>query len=40
MKEQTKKPHRWRKRILIFLLVNFMVIVLALLAGCFTSGKG
>lgn len=33
MKEQTKKPHRWRKRILIFLLVNFMVIVLALLAG-------
>lgn len=33
MKEQTKKLHRWRKRILIFLLVNFMVIVLALLAG-------
>lgn len=33
MKEQTKKSHRWRKRILIFLLVNFMVIVLALLAG-------
>lgn len=33
MKEQTKKPHHWRKRILIFLLVNFMVIVLALLAG-------
>lgn len=33
MKEQTKKPHRWRKRILIFLLVNFMVAILALLAG-------
>lgn len=33
MTERTKKPHRWRKRILLFLLVNFMVIVLALLAG-------
>lgn len=33
MKEQTKKPHRWRKRILVFLLVNFMVAILALLAG-------
>ena len=33
MSERTKKPHRWRKRILLFLLVNFMVIVLALLAG-------
>ena len=33
MKEQTKKPHRWRKRILVVLLVNFMVAILALLAG-------
>lgn len=32
-KSTKKKPHRWRKRILIVLLVNFLVAALALLAG-------
>ena len=32
-KTKGKKPHKWRKRILLVLLINFLVAALALLAG-------
>ena len=32
-KTKGKKPHKWRKRILVFLLAQFLIAALVLLAG-------